>query len=265
MAGVGVDSAALLSKLQKLNQTQQSIESVAQFCIFYRGDAANVVKLWEQQFIASQQDQRLVLMYLANHILQESRRKGPEFVAPFMRVLPKAVRTMARAGGDAAKRTARLVAIWEERRVFAGQQIKALRDAAHNAPAGGVAQSAAQQPAGAPSSAAGGAQDEAAQQKLSLVEPLASYIMDASASHVRSQAEAAKTMQLLSAVRGGSGSRRRRQHQQSDRKGGGELDACAALRGTVCLSLLLYFVCVFSATGCSPLFCWCASAPPVAS
>lgn len=71
-----------------------------------------VVETWEHQFHNSPREQRLAFLYLANDILQNSRRKGAEFVAEFWRVLPEALRVVIRNGDDFEKNAAlRLVSL----------------------------------------------------------------------------------------------------------------------------------------------------------
>lgn len=89
-----VPREGLVGKLQKLSASQQSIESVASFCVFYHKDARGVVQIWEEEFYKAPQDRRLALLYLANHILQESRHKGRSFQDEYFKALPKAMSTM---------------------------------------------------------------------------------------------------------------------------------------------------------------------------
>lgn len=109
----------LIDKLSKLNCSQQSIETLSHWCIFHRKNAKQVVETWVSQFHCSPREQRVSFLYLANDILQNSRRKGSEFVVEFWRVLPDALNDVLENGNDSDKRAAlRLVGIWEERKVF---------------------------------------------------------------------------------------------------------------------------------------------------
>lgn len=109
----------LVDKLAKLNNSQQSIETLSHWCIFHRKKAKQVVETWDQQFHHSPRDQRLSFLYLANDILQNSRRKGAEFVAEFWKVLPDALNDVTENGDDFGRKAAlRLVDIWEDRKVF---------------------------------------------------------------------------------------------------------------------------------------------------
>lgn len=72
-----------------------------------------VVETWDRQFHSSPREQRLAFLYLANDILQNSRRKGAEFVGEFWRVLPEALRDVIRNGDDFGRSAAlRLVSLF---------------------------------------------------------------------------------------------------------------------------------------------------------
>ncbi|KAK1423232.1 hypothetical protein QVD17_18529 [Tagetes erecta] len=109
----------LVEKLSKLNSSQQSIETLSHWCIFHMSKAKQVVETWAKQFRCSPREQRVAFLYLANDILQNSRRKGLEFVDEFCKVLPDALRDVIDNTGESGRNAAlRLVRIWEERKVF---------------------------------------------------------------------------------------------------------------------------------------------------
>ncbi|KAF8082249.1 hypothetical protein N665_0841s0016 [Sinapis alba] len=117
----------LIDKLAKLNSTQQSIETLSHWCIFNRVKAELIVTTWEKQFHSTEMAQKVPLLYLANDILQNSKRQGNEFVQEFWNVLPKAVKDIVSQGDDRGKGVvSRLVKIWEDRKVF-GSRSKNLR------------------------------------------------------------------------------------------------------------------------------------------
>ncbi|KAJ3677325.1 hypothetical protein LUZ60_003049 [Juncus effusus] len=115
-------------KLSKLNNTQQCIETLSHWCIFHRKDAEKIVQTWDKQFHDSDKERKIPFLYLANDILQNSKKNGKEFVEEFWKVLPAALREMTQHGDERAKTVvSRLVDIWEERRVF-GSRPKGLKD-----------------------------------------------------------------------------------------------------------------------------------------
>uniref|UniRef100_A0A5B6Z5R5 Putative regulation of nuclear pre-mRNA domain-containing protein 1B-like n=1 Tax=Davidia involucrata TaxID=16924 RepID=A0A5B6Z5R5_DAVIN len=121
------DGQILGDKLSKLNSSQQSIESLSRWCISHRKKAKQIVETWDKLFNSAQREQRVSFLYLANDILQNSRRKGSEFVNEFWKVLPAALKHVYENGDEHGKKAAsRLVDIWEERKVFGsrGQNLK---------------------------------------------------------------------------------------------------------------------------------------------
>ena len=77
--------AKLTEKLDKLNSTQASIETVSEWVQFHRGEAPRIVEVWDREFAKAPPPKRLTLLYLANDILQNSRKK----VTPFSRAYPR--------------------------------------------------------------------------------------------------------------------------------------------------------------------------------
>ncbi|KAH1038902.1 hypothetical protein J1N35_040645 [Gossypium stocksii] len=120
--GSSFNAQILVEKLAKLNNSQASIETLSHWCIFHMNKAKQVVETWDRQFHCSPREQRLAFLYLANDILQNSRRKGSEFVGEFWKVLPNALRDVIENGDEFGRNAAlRLIRIWEERKVFGSQ------------------------------------------------------------------------------------------------------------------------------------------------
>ncbi|CAK7328353.1 unnamed protein product [Dovyalis caffra] len=80
--------------------------ALSHWCIFHMNKAKQVVETWARQFHSSPRDQRLAFLYLANDILQNSRRKGSEFVGEFWKVLPDALRDMIENGDEFGRNNA---------------------------------------------------------------------------------------------------------------------------------------------------------------
>ncbi|XP_057540920.1 uncharacterized protein LOC130818743 isoform X2 [Amaranthus tricolor] len=122
------DIKIFADKLSKLNNSAQCIESLSHWCVSNRKKARQIVETWEKMFKSSQKEQCVPFLYLANDILQNSRRKGSDFVNEFWKVLPAALKHVHANGDVSGKRAAtRLVEIWEERKVF-GSRAQSLRD-----------------------------------------------------------------------------------------------------------------------------------------
>ncbi|XP_010528156.1 PREDICTED: regulation of nuclear pre-mRNA domain-containing protein 1B [Tarenaya hassleriana] len=125
--GSSFNPQILVEKLAKLNNSQASIETLSHWCIFHMNKAKHVVETWDRQFHCAPREQRLAYLYLANDILQNSRRKGSEFVGEFWKVLPDALRDVTANSDELGRNAAlRLINIWEDRKVFGsrGQILK---------------------------------------------------------------------------------------------------------------------------------------------
>ncbi|XP_074571446.1 uncharacterized protein LOC141827996 isoform X2 [Curcuma longa] len=118
----------LVEKLSKLNNSQQSIQTLSNWCVIHRNKAKNIVETWDEAFNNSPNEKRVPFLYLANDILQNSRRQGSEFVNEFWKVLPGCLKNVYENGEDHGKKVVnRLVEIWDERKVF-GSRGRGLKD-----------------------------------------------------------------------------------------------------------------------------------------
>lgn len=77
----------LTSKLGRLNGTQESIETASFFMIQNQKEAAECVDLWAEQIKLSLTSRKLLYLYVANDVLQKSRRS--DYPAELARVMPE--------------------------------------------------------------------------------------------------------------------------------------------------------------------------------
>lgn len=91
--------------VHKISQScfPNSLLALSHWCIFHRSKAEVVVSTWSKQFHNSEMVQKVPLLYLANDILQNSKRKGNEFVTEFWKVLPAAIKDLTEKGDDYGK------------------------------------------------------------------------------------------------------------------------------------------------------------------
>lgn len=78
--------------------------ALSHWCIFHRSNAEQVVATWKNQFDKSDMIHRIPLLWLANDILQNSKRNGKEFVIEFWKVLPAALKDVIAKDDDRGKR-----------------------------------------------------------------------------------------------------------------------------------------------------------------
>nr|XP_032830685.1 regulation of nuclear pre-mRNA domain-containing protein 1B-like isoform X2 [Petromyzon marinus] len=87
---------------------------------------------------------KLTFLYLANDVIQNSKKKGPEFGRDFGPVLVDAFGHVAREAEDSCKRPMeRVLAIWQERAVFEADFIDQIRRAIGSLPGGDAPKKAA--------------------------------------------------------------------------------------------------------------------------
>lgn len=85
------------------------LSALSRLCISHRKRAKEIVETWDKLFSSSQKEQCISFLYLANDILQNSKRKGGEFVNEFWKVLPAALRRVYDSDEHGKKAVTRLV------------------------------------------------------------------------------------------------------------------------------------------------------------
>lgn len=140
---------ALETKLTELNPSQQSIQTLSLWLIHHRKHAKKIVATWKKLLVQIPQPKKLTFLYLANDVIQNSKKKGPEFSMEFEGVLPYAFHNVLKDADEKTRGSClRLLTIWEERGVYSAgfiQAIKQTKDSSGGAGVdrGGVADSAA--------------------------------------------------------------------------------------------------------------------------
>lgn len=77
-------------------------------------------------YILAKDSKQLTFMYLANDVIQNSKKKGPEYGTEFGNVLVDAFKHMAKTGINSKTKHSlhRILNIWEERGVYEPQKIQ---------------------------------------------------------------------------------------------------------------------------------------------
>lgn len=111
---------ALEKKLSDLNNSQQSIQQLSLWLIHHRKHYAKIAHTWSREFYKIQNSRKLTFLYLANDVVQNARKKAPEFAKEFGKVLKKVVEHLANLKLDdkTVKSISRLLTIWQERGIF---------------------------------------------------------------------------------------------------------------------------------------------------
>lgn len=95
MSGFSVE--VLEKKFAELNNSQQMIQTLSLWLIHYRKHCATAVQTW-LKFLRNSKNQskKLTLVYLANDVIQNSRKKGPEYMNEFAPILKQAFESIVR-------------------------------------------------------------------------------------------------------------------------------------------------------------------------
>ncbi|XP_018023567.1 regulation of nuclear pre-mRNA domain-containing protein 1B [Hyalella azteca] len=119
----------LKKKLNDLNMSQQSIQTLSLWLIHHKKHAHTVVNVWMRELMKVSDARKLVFMYLANDVIQNSKKKGPEYSKEFLKRLPKVFEHLGaiRLDGKSKQGVERLLAVWEERGVFNESAIQSFK------------------------------------------------------------------------------------------------------------------------------------------
>ncbi|RMY99049.1 hypothetical protein D0862_07300 [Hortaea werneckii] len=114
---------AVRAKLSSLNETQDSIVANAQWIMFHRRHAPSTANLWLERLQASPPNKRLVLIYLANEVVQQSRARGKQdFLLAFEPLMWEATGIAYKGqSSDVQGKIRRVVEVWRQRNVFDGR------------------------------------------------------------------------------------------------------------------------------------------------
>lgn len=115
-------------KLSELSNSQQSVQTLSLWLIHHRKHSSPIISVWHKELKKAKSGRKLTFLYLANDVIQNSKRKGPEFTRDFESVLVDAFSHVAREADEGCKKhMERLLNIWQERSVYGGDFIQQLK------------------------------------------------------------------------------------------------------------------------------------------
>ncbi|XP_056129738.1 regulation of nuclear pre-mRNA domain-containing protein 1B isoform X1 [Lampris incognitus] len=121
--------SALEKKLSELSNSQQSVQTLSLWIIHHRKHSSLIVKVWHRELKKAKSSRKLTFLYLANDVIQNSKKKGPEFTKDFESVLVDACSHVASSDADESckKHMERLLNIWKERSLYRSDFIQQLK------------------------------------------------------------------------------------------------------------------------------------------
>ncbi|PIK47740.1 putative regulation of nuclear pre-mRNA domain-containing protein 1B [Apostichopus japonicus] len=120
---------ALTAKLNSLNNTAQSIQTVSLWLIHHRKHAKIIVKVWFSHLMKAKPSKKLIHIYLANDVVQNSKKKGPEFNREFSGIIVAAYKHVYSNLPDEKTLISmqRVLKVWSDRSVFKRDIIQKLK------------------------------------------------------------------------------------------------------------------------------------------
>lgn len=111
---------AVVAKLSGLNETQDSIVTVAQWIMFHRRHADQTAQLFMTRLKGASGVKRVALIYLANEIVQQSKaRRKEDFLIAFSPIIAEATALAYKgSSSDVQEKIRRVVEVWRARQVF---------------------------------------------------------------------------------------------------------------------------------------------------
>jgi len=117
-----------VKKLADLNNSQQSIQTLSLWLIHHRKHSKTIVEIWIKEVKKARGSKKLTLLYLANDVVQNSKKKGPEFNRDFRPVLSDAFKDAFKEADDKIKGSLdRLLAVWLERGVYEAELLDKIK------------------------------------------------------------------------------------------------------------------------------------------
>lgn len=125
----GFTAQALEKKLIDLNNSQQSIQTLSLWLIHHRKHHKSIVQTWIKELKKAKPNRKITFMYLANDVIQNSRKKGPEFSQEFGSVLKSSFENVAKESDEKTFASLdRILTVWENRNIYDSNQIKSFRE-----------------------------------------------------------------------------------------------------------------------------------------
>lgn len=127
---MSINESNLVKKLTSVTNTQDSVQTLSLWIIHHRAHHRKIVDIWTKVLKKSKPVHRLTMLYLANDVLQNGKRKGvQQFIDSFRDVLPE--QTPLFRDERIAKQVERVFSIWAERSVFSSDFTKSLKEILH--------------------------------------------------------------------------------------------------------------------------------------
>lgn len=116
----------LEERFERVRNTTDDIQGLAYFCLHYIDHHKRIVQIWFKCLQKSKPAHRLVLIYLANDIVQNAKRKNiPHFTADFKDIMKPAIPYLKDVKIKSS--VERVFSIWQDRNMYDSRYISELK------------------------------------------------------------------------------------------------------------------------------------------
>lgn len=123
-----LNEESLEKKFQAVSTSQGSIQSLSFFCLHYKNHHKKIAQIWLRCLQKSEVSHRLTLIYLANDIVQNAKRKNTlSFIDDFRGVLKHTIPYLR--DEKIRKFVERVFNIWRDRNIFDAKFLSDLKSA----------------------------------------------------------------------------------------------------------------------------------------
>uniref|UniRef100_T1JFR8 Regulation of nuclear pre-mRNA domain-containing protein 2 n=1 Tax=Strigamia maritima TaxID=126957 RepID=T1JFR8_STRMM len=123
-----LNEASLEKKLSAVTNTQESIQTLSLWCIHHRAHHKKIVDVWMKVLRKAKSSHRLALLYVANDVIQNSKRKSNSSFADSWANVLKDVMPLVR-DEKIISQVERILTVWEERNVYESEFVDNIRNA----------------------------------------------------------------------------------------------------------------------------------------
>ena len=114
----------LTDKLARVDASMEAITSVSKLMSLNYGEKSGAAAaLWWSAMQRAHPKQLLTFMYVANDVMQNTKKRGPAFVNAFCPFLGKALRLACAKNAALRPKLKRLIDVWQQRKIVSGEYI----------------------------------------------------------------------------------------------------------------------------------------------
>ncbi|VDO26680.1 unnamed protein product [Haemonchus placei] len=123
----GFSETAMRERLSKLRPQQDCINTLSLWLMHHHRHTDDIVQIWLKEVRKETNSAQIVnLIYIANDVIQNSRKKNPEMAVKFYTVLEPAFRHAAKISGpELDKAMIKTLNVWRDRQIYSEEQLAA--------------------------------------------------------------------------------------------------------------------------------------------